>query len=92
MACHRLWQRASTTSNDWQAMVPSNLLNRALLCFHFHSPRRSGVLSGGGMSGYGMMLGLCRFMLLVLSVLAFRGMLEIFLLFFLLCFVAHLPI
>ena len=72
-------------------MVPSNLLNRSLLCFHFHSPRRSGVLSGGGMSGYGMMLGLS-FYASRAGVLAFRGMLEIFLLFLLLCFVARLPV
>ena len=50
------------------------------------------MLSGGGMSGYGVMLGLCGFMPLVLSILAFRAMLEIFLVFFLLCFVAHLAI
>jgi hypothetical protein len=47
------------------------------------------VLSGGGMSGYGMMLCLSGFLLLVLSSLAFRFVLEIFLVFFLLCFVAH---
>ena len=41
------------------------------------------------MSGYGVTLGLCGFMLLVLSILAFRVMLEIFLVFFLLCFVAQ---
>jgi hypothetical protein len=34
------------------------------------------------MSGYGMMLCLCGFLLLVLSSLAFRFVLEIFLLFF----------
>ena len=50
------------------------------------------MLSGGGMSGNGVMLGLCGFMLLVLSILAFRAMLEIFLVFFLLCFVAHLAV
>ena len=44
------------------------------------------------MSGYGVMLGLRGFMLLVLSILAFRAMLEIFLAFFLLCFVAHLAV
>ena len=70
---------------------PTNL-NRALLCFHFYGARRCGVISGGGMSGYGVMLGLCGFMLLVLSILAFRAMLEIFLVFFLLCFVAHLAV
>ena len=44
------------------------------------------------MSGYGVMLGLCGFMLLVLSILAFRAMLEIFLVFFVACrnLVAHL--
>ena len=50
------------------------------------------MLGGGGMSGYRMMLGLCNFMLLLLSVLAFRVMLEIFLVFFFLCFVAHLAV
>ena len=44
------------------------------------------------MSGYGVMLGLCGFILLVLSILAFRVMLEFFLVFFLLCFVAHLAV
>ncbi len=73
-------------------MVSGNLLYRELLCFHFYGARRCGVLSGGGMSGYGVMLSLCGFMLLVLSVLAFRVMLETFLVFFLLCFVAHLAV
>jgi hypothetical protein len=41
------------------------------------------------MSGYRVMLGLCGFMPLVLSILAFRVMLEMLLVFFLLCFVAH---
>ena len=41
------------------------------------------------MSGYWMMLCLSVFLLLVLSSLAFRFVLEIFLVFFLLCFVAH---
>ena len=36
-----------------------------------------------------MTLGVCGFMLLVLSILAFRVMLEIFLVFFPLCFVAQ---
>jgi hypothetical protein len=76
------------TGKQW----PPNLLNHVLLCFHFYGARRCGVLSGGGMSGYGVMLGLCGFMLLVLSILAFRVMLEIFLVFFLLCFVAHLAV
>ena len=41
------------------------------------------------MSGYGMMLCLSVFLIFVLSSLAFRLVLEIFLVFFLLCFVAH---
>ena len=41
------------------------------------------------MSGYGMMLCLSGFLLLVLNSLAFRLVLEIFLVYFLLCFVAH---
>ena len=44
------------------------------------------------MSGYGVMLGLCGFILLLLSIFAFGAMLEIFLAFFLLCFVAHLAV
>ncbi len=60
-----------------------------LLLLHFDVARRCWVLSGGGMSGYGVMLGLCGFLPLVLSSLAFRFVLEILLVFFLRCFVAH---
>ena len=62
---------------------------RALLPLDFDGARRCRVLSGGGMSGYGMMLCLSVFLIFVLSSLAFRFVLEIFLVFFLLCFVAH---
>ena len=44
------------------------------------------------MSGYGMMLCLRGFLLVVLSSHPFGVMLEIFLVFFLLCFVAHLAV
>ena len=70
---------------------PTNL-NRALLCFHFYGARRCGVISGGGMSGYGVMLGLCGFLLVMLGSRSFRVTLEIFLVFFLLCFVAHIAV
>ena len=47
------------------------------------------MLRGGWVSGYGVMLGFCSFPLLVLSSLPFHFVLEGFLLFVLLCLVAH---
>ena len=49
------------------------------------------MISAGGMSGYGVMLGLCGFLLLVLSSQSFRITLEMFFV-FLLCFVGHLAV
>ena len=60
---------------------------RIALYFPFTSivPEDAGCSAVAGMSGHGMMLCLSGFLLLVLSCLAFRFVLEIFLLFFLLC-------
>ena len=44
------------------------------------------------MSGYGVMLGLCGFLLVMLGSRSLRVTLEIFLVFFLLCFVAHIAV
>ena len=52
-------------------------------------PERCWVFSGGRMSGYGVMLCLCGFLLIVLGSQPFRIMLEIFFVLFLLCFVTH---
>jgi hypothetical protein len=63
---------------------------RALLFrLHFDGSRRCWVFSSGRMSGYGMMLCLCGFPLVVLGSQPFRVMLEMFFVPFLLCFVAH---
>ena len=61
----------------------------SLLRLHFDGSRRCGVFSGGRMSGYGVMLCLCGFLLLVLGSQPFRIMLEMFFVLFLLCLVAH---
>jgi hypothetical protein len=76
--------------------IASNCLNqwwlpwRALLLrLHFDGSRRCWVFTGGRMSGYGVMLCLCGFPLIVLGSQPFRIMLEMFFVLFLLCFVAH---
>ena len=48
------------------------------------------MFSGSRMAGYGVMLCLCGFLLVMLGSQAFRVMLEFFFVLFLLCFVAHL--
>ena len=48
------------------------------------------MFSGSRMAGYGVMLCLCGFVLVMLSSQAFRLMLEFFFVLFLLCLVAHL--
>jgi hypothetical protein len=70
----------------------SKLRNRALLPLHIDGARRCWVFSGGRMSGYGVMLCLCGFLLIVLGSQPFRIMLENFFVLFLLCFVAHLAV
>jgi hypothetical protein len=73
-------------------MAPLTLAIAHYFAFTSMMPEDAGCSAVGGMSGYGVMLGLCGFMLLVLSILALLAMLEIFLVFFLLCFVAHLAV
>jgi len=68
--------------------VPARGILRLLL-LHFDGAGRCRVLCGGGMSGCGVMLGLCGFLPLVHSSLAFCFVLENLLVFFLWCFVAH---
>ena len=63
---------------------------RWLLLLHFDGAGRCWVLSGGWVSGYGVMLGFRSVPLLVLSSLPFHFVLERFLLFVLLCLVAHI--
>ena len=60
-----------------------------LLRLHFDGSRRCWVFSGGRMSGYGVMLCLCGFPLVVLGSQPFRIMLEMLFVLFLLCFVGH---
>jgi hypothetical protein len=50
------------------------------------------VFSGSRMSGYGVMLCRCVFLLAALGSQPFRVMLEIFFVLFLLCFVANLAV
>ena len=61
-----------------------------LLLLHFDGAGRCWVLSGGWVSGYGMMLCFGSFPLLVPSSRPFHFVLESFLLFVLLCLVAHI--
>ena len=77
---------------DKQWRASHYLAEQLLLRLHFDGPRRCGVISGGGMSGYGVMLGLCGFLLVMLGSRSLRVTLEIFLVFFLLCFVAHIAV
>ena len=60
-----------------------------LLRLHFDGSRRCWMFSGGRMSGYGVMLCLCAFPLVVLGSQPFRIILEMFFVLFLLCFVGH---
>ena len=74
-------------------MLPSNGPLTFAIAHYFAFPSMmpddAGVLSRGGMSGYGVMLGLRGFMLLVLCPCVSRHAGDL-LAFFLLCFVAHL--